>query len=262
MSYLKDIASIEAEISITGKWMGRNALLYRVLGRRSTFTSTSAFNDVGEGIGASAGILFPVLTGAESIEVLSSSASDTNTAGTGVRKIRVTYINTSYGLLESADINMNGTTPVTVMASGMLQLLWFEAVDWGSNAVAVGTITMRIDGGGTTLSQITAGGNKSMDAIFMIPDNYTGYVHHWGMDAIANAQDFRLRATCNSYDRTLLSQYVFQDNHNVASNGNYTEVLPFLKYPARCKIKVSTISSSTSAQTRADASFSIILLAD
>lgn len=262
MAYLKDVASIEAEISITGKWMGRNALTYHVLGRRSSFTSTSVFNDVGEGLGSTSGVLFPVLTGVESIEVLSSNANDTNTAGTGVRKIRVTYINTSYALIEGAEVNLNGTTPVTVMASGMLQLLWIEAVDWGSGAVAAGTITMRIGGGGATLSQITSGGNKSMDAIFMIPDGYTGYVTHWSIDALANAQDFRLRATCNTYDRTLLNNYIFQDNHNIAGNTNRSEILPWFKFPARCKIKISTISSSTSAQTRADASFSIILIAN
>lgn len=261
MSYLKGIASIEAEISITGKWFNRDAKIFHILGRRTSFTSTSVFNDLGEGIGTSSSALFPTLTGSETIEVLSSSTNDTNTAGTGVRKIRVTYINTSYAIVETADINMNGTTPVTVTASGMLQPLWFEAVDWGSGAISAGTITLRTNAP-LTLSQITAGGNKSIDAIFMIPDGYTGYIIGWGMDAKANAQDFRLRATCNSYDRTLLTQYIFQNNHNVASNSNYHEPLHWLKYPARTKIKVSTISSSTSAQTRADVSFTIILIAD
>ena len=80
-----------AEIQRTGVYDGKNALAFHITGRRSAFTSTSVFNDVGEGIGTAARALFPVLVGSETIEVISSSASDDGSpAGTGARTVKVT----------------------------------------------------------------------------------------------------------------------------------------------------------------------------
>lgn len=261
MSYIQsNINSIEQEIQLTGKYKGRDAKVFHILGRRSSFTSTSAFNDVGEGIGVAGTALFPTLTGAETIEVVSSSASDT-VAGIGARKVKVVYINTSYALVETSDISLNGTTPVTVVASGMLQPLWFENTEVGSGGASAGIVTLRTSAP-LSLSQITAGGNKSMDAIFMCPDSYTAYISCWSAGSIQNTQDVRLRSTTNSLDRSLSTLYHFQDNKFVPANQNLETTLPFLKYPARSKTKISTISSSTAVATRCDVGFSVILIAD
>lgn len=254
------LLSLIENIQITGGWNGKPAKAFYIMGRRSAFTSTSAFNDVGEGVGNASTALFPVLTGAETIQVISSSAVDT-VAGIGARKVKVVYIDTNYDLQETADISLNGTTAVTVMVGGMLQPLWFENTEVGSGGASAGNITLRTSAP-LTLSQIVAGGNKSMDAIFMVPDGYTAYVPKWGGSSIQNTQDLRLRATVNTLDRSLSSIYHFQDNRYAPSNTSYGSELPSLKYPARCMIKVSTISSSTAAATRCDADFTVIIIQD
>jgi len=259
MAYVTDLIQ---EVNLTGQYNGKTAKIFAVNGRRSLFTSTSTFNDVGEGVGASGVALFPELTGSEIIQAISSNANDDGSpVGTGAQTIKVTYIDTNYNIVTTGDITLNGTTAVTVLASGMLFFLFAEVTNVGSNGVSVGAITIRTSAP-LTISQITAGGNASLDAAFMIPDGYTGYVFGWSMGNIQNSQDFRLRATVNKHDRSLSTVYHFQDNHNTASNESNNEDLPFLKYPARCKIKVSTISSSVAGTTRADSHFYVLLIQD
>lgn len=248
------------EIQKTGKYLGKTAYAFQIFGRRPNLTA-NVLQDVGEALAAGTN-LFPVLTGAETIQAISSDANDDGSpAGTGARTIKVTYINTSYEMVTTGDITLNGTTAVTVLASGMLYYLWAEVTTVGSNGTAVGNVTIRTSAP-TTLSQISAGTNRSMDAGFMVPDGFKAYVPRWKWGALANSQDFRLRATVDCHDRVLSTVFHFQDGQNCpADTGDYND-LPWLEYPARCKITGSTISSSGSAGTRAGVSFHMILIAD
>jgi hypothetical protein len=250
--------NIYEKIQITGKYNGKQAYVFYILGRRASFTSTTIFNDLGEGLGVTAQDSFYSLDGTETIQVLSAGINDT-VGGIGANYIKMTYINSQYQLVETNNIAMNGVAAVDVLVGGCLQVLWFEVTSVGSNEGAVNNLTLRTSVP-LTLSYVPANSNKSMDAIFMIPDGYSGYIKDWAFGNIQNSQDLRLRATVNSFDRSLSTVYHFQDNQNTASNTGFSNDLPFLKYPSRCKIKVSTITSSTAANTRADCGFPVILI--
>ena len=238
---------------------GHAAEVFHVMGRRAGFNSTSVLQDVGEFLGTTTDA-FPELTGAESLEVISSNANDTSN-GTGARTIRIGYINTSNQLTVSADITLNGTTAVALAFNANF-ILWMETTTVGSNAVAVGTITLRIAAAGATQEQITAGGNRSLSCRFMVPVGYTGYLTDWGGNAISTTQDMRLRALVRTRSRTLGTDYVFQSVSYLSAGGNGGEELPYLKLPGLCKIKVSTISGATGAANRLDAEFTLLLIAD
>lgn len=238
---------------------GHAAEVFHVMGRRSGFNSTSVLQDVGEFLGTSINAL-PELTGAESLEVISSSVNDT-AAGTGARTIRVGYIDTSNHLTVSADITLNGTTAVALAFKANF-ILWMETTSVGSNTVADGNILLRIAAAGATQEQITAGGNRSLSCRFMVPTGYKGYILDWGNWAIGTTQDSRLRATVRTRSRTLGTDYVFQSIAYLASGGNSSEDLPYFQCPALCKIKVSTIPGAAPAGNRIDSEFTILLIAD
>lgn len=257
MSYFQNIANLIETIQTTGLYQGKTAVVYNVMGRRAGFTSTSVQNDVKEfdnGVAVN-----PVLSNS-TLDIISSSVSDTNTAGTGVRTVKVIYINNTNNLVQSAAIALNGTTLVTSVLTGVNEVLWMEAETVGSGGIAAGNIRLRINGGTVEVEQISAGGNKSLSARFMIPTGYTGYIPFWDGHAINNDQDMRLRATVNSFDRSLSSVYKFQDNKYLALNTNSSDDLQFMKFPALSKIKISTFSGATGATVRCDASFPIILI--
>src|SRR3990172_3611884 len=260
MAYLIDRAVL-LEIQRTGKYAGKAAYEFQIFGRRTAFTSTTALNDVGEGIGVGATALFPVLAGIEIIQVVSSSANDV-ILGTGARTIKVTYIDLNYDIITTGDIIVTGVVPANIVVANMLYYLWTEVTSVGSLGAASGILTIRTLLPLVTISQISAGSNRSQDACFMVPDGYTGYLNRWQWSAIANTQDFRLRATVNSHDNSLSTVFHFRSSHSAPANTGGYEELPWLKFPARCKITGTTISSSIAANTRADVSFSIIIIAD
>lgn len=249
------------EIQSTGQINGKTAKAFHIAGRRSAFTSTTAFNDIGEGIGVAASASFPQLTGSEAIEIISSSANDDgNPAGTGARTVTVTYIDSNWAIQQTT-VTMNGTTAVSVLASGMLLPLTLEVANVGSLGGAAGTITLRTTTP-TTLSIIAANGNRSLDAYFLVPEGYSAYIPQWSAGCIQNSQDVRLRATVDFYTRAQGTVYHFQDQIFIGANANRNKELPWLKFSQYTLIKASTISSSTAVATRCDADFWVIIIAD
>lgn len=244
------------EISRLGLYADKISKTFNVIGRRSGFTSTSIFNDVKEfGSGVDD---IPVLSNS-TLDIISSSASDTS-AGTGVRTVVVTYINNSNNIVESAPITLNGTTLVTNVLTGVNAILFMETATAGSGGVAAGNIRLRINGGTVEVEQISAGGNKSMTAFFMIPLGYSGYIKSIQGTAVGTTQDIRLRATVNTIDRTLSTVYHYQDNLYLGDGQQGQNNIEFLKYPELSKIKMSTISGATPVANKADVSFQVILI--
>lgn len=238
---------------------GHAAESFHVMGRRAGFNSTSILQDVGEWLATSIDAL-PELTGAENLEIISTSVNDT-AAGTGARTVRIGYIDTSNNLVVSADTTLNGTTAVALPFKANF-ILWMETTTVGSNTVAAGNILLRIASAGATQEQITAGGNRSLTARFMVPQGYTGYLVDWGVNAIGTTQDARLRATVRTRSRTLGTDYVFQSVYYLGAGASASEELPYLKIPALAKIKVSTIPGAAPAGNRIDAEFTILLIAN
>lgn len=120
------------------------------------------------------GGLYPWMTGATSLEVVSSGASAAQDApgGTGMAAILLTLMNTSY-VESTVSVALNGTTPVAITGT------WFRinggiTTVKGSGAPAVGAfnagdIIIRDAGGGTTRAIIPAGKGILRQAVFTVP---------------------------------------------------------------------------------------------
>lgn len=260
MSYLRTYETLTEIVSITGKLYDKTAYAFNIAGRRAGFTSITLSNDIKEFDNAVAD--FPVLS-ASTLDIISSSANDTNSAGSGVRQVKVVYINSSNVLVESAPISLNGTTLVTSVLTGVNEVLWMETYSAGSGAVAAGNIRLRINGGTVEVEQITAGGNKSLSARFMVPTGHTAYIPNWRAHAVNNDQNVSLKATVNTLDRSLSTVYSIISSADVGSNANSsTMLLPFMKLPALSRVRVSTISGGTGATVRCNTNFVVILVQD
>jgi hypothetical protein len=249
------------EIAHEGGYLGTLAYNFHIMGRRAGFNSTSVLQDVGEWLAGSINT-FPELTGVETFELVSSSAQDKGTpaVGTGTHVVRVWYLDTNQDM-KSVLYTLNGLTPVPV-AENMLFVYGMEAFSGGSSEVSVGNIDLRVSGGGAIHERISAGGNKSLSARFRIPRNVSGYIPIWMAGSSGTTQDVRLRATVQTLDRTLGSRYLFQDTIFLGSGNHADEPLPYLRYPAGARIKISTLPGLLPAANRIDASFTIMLVGD
>lgn len=261
--FIVNTETVFQEISMHGQLEGKTAYAFHVMGRRAGFVNTTDLQDIKE-FDATTVSLFPTLTSAQALEVVSSSANDT-AAGSGARTIEVQYLDAANNLQVSAPITLNGVTPVAAGFTANF-ILSMEVKTLGASEVAAGNIVLRTVVGTVIQEQITAGGNRSLSSHFMVPANYTGYLVSWEASSVSTGgtnqtQDMRLRATVDD-EGNLSTAYHFLDNMFVSSaSGPSPQVqLPYDKLPALTKVKVSTISSNTATTTRADASYCIFIV--
>jgi hypothetical protein len=242
--------------SLIESGVDKDARLFRVLGKRAGFNSTSVLQDVGEWLSTTTSLL-PDLTGGENLELVSSSGNDT-AVGSGTQQVQIVYLDINYEI-QTVSYLLNGITAVPV-AEAMRFVYWMESVRGGTSEVSAGNITLRVTGTGVIHEQITAGGNRSLTARFMVPDGYKAYLKDWSVSAVGATMDTRLRATVNTFDRTIGTRYIFQDTVLVGAGNHAHEELPWMVLPARTKLKVSVLPSLAPSGNRIDAGFTVLIL--
>lgn len=110
----------------------------------------------------------------------SSSAVDTNSAGTGARTVIITYYDDTLAGPFTETINLNGTTAVNTVATNICFVESLYVMTVGSQLGNVGAISLfdTTGGTGTIMAQIAAS------------DNQTFYAHHYvGISRTAKISD-------------------------------------------------------------------------
>ena len=247
--------------ALTGYVEGKIAKNVYILGRRSTFNSTTVFQDVCTYlVGGQNGMNTPAV--GTTYYLNSTSANDT-AAGTGTRTVRTVYLDASGNQQVRTDV-LNGTTAVSIGA-GYTAIQWCENATVGTNLTAVGDITISSVNGAateaTTMEMIRAGGNRSLSGRYQVPTGYSFYLIGWYSAAINRWMDTRLRVDVFSDDRTT-SPGVFHFNGTMflAADVSLDKDLHYLKCIAGSIIKISTIPEATAGSARIDASIHGILI--
>lgn len=165
--------------------IGRN-----IYGTRPVLTATSTLND----LWTSPAARWPLFTSAEDFEVVSDNANDTS-AGTGIRTVRVNFIDASLNV-QTEDITMNGTTAVAVPNGPYLRVRFVAALTVGTAfyGTAAGNIVVQSTTSnsgasfpiGTIAAEINPGDNNSTSCVWTVSnqDIPCGVVD-WGV-AISN----------------------------------------------------------------------------
>lgn len=112
---------------------------------------------------------YPWMTAATSLEVVSSSASDTSD-GVGARTLILNGLDINYNEI-SALITMNGITPVAIPTQ-FFRINSCSIVTAGASEVNVGTITIRDSGAGTTRAVMPIGIGNLRQCIYTVPAGY------------------------------------------------------------------------------------------
>ena len=199
--------------------------------------------------------------GGVQLEIISSAAADDGApVGTGAQTVNIHYLDTA-GAEQNETIIMNGTTLVTTVATDIDHVQWINTNAVGSGGVAAGNISLQGLGGGAVFEYIAAGGNQSLSARYVVPTGKTGYLFGWRSSAIVKQVDFRLRATVDRFDNSLLpGVFLFQDPAVVIDAPTGFIPLPWSKMPAGAIIKISGLSQA--AGGNGGGSFQILLVDD
>lgn len=189
--------------------------------------------------------VFPPAGGIQ-MQIVSDSANDVVTTGTGARVVTIVYLDQLY-VEHTITVNMNGKTPVATTPTNIFRINRFYTSASGSIQAPDGNITLQNIAGTINYSKILVGFNNSCQAIFTIPLANTGYLTAWQIGSgqptsLSNYATARLMATTNRLDE-LISLFDIKDITIVQSNQQmFTYPIPF-KFPEKTDIKVSVIAS-------------------
>lgn len=114
---------------------------------------------------------------AQTVDVVSSSADDDDTTGTGAWTVQIYGLDSNYDEINET-ITLDGVTPVT-SSNSYLRLnraIVRTAGTGGSNA---GTITIDQTTSGDVMATIEPGRNQTLICAYTIPNGYTGYLLSW-----------------------------------------------------------------------------------
>lgn len=131
----------------------------------------------------------------EQMVVVSENAGDA-AAGTGVRTARLHYLDAA-GDEQAEDVALDGTSPVSTVATDIRFVNDFYALTVGSTGVADGHIKVYKSGSaGLVYTMIAAGGNKSLVPHRMVPRAKSLTLVQWhAAEAQAKRCAFRIRST-------------------------------------------------------------------
>lgn len=134
-----------------------------ILGLNPSITSVPA--DVWSGGG-----LYPWMSGATALEIVSSSASDA-AAGTGARTVTLNGLDIDYAEVAQV-LALNGTAPVAIPTS-LFRINSMPITTVGSGGVNAGTLTVRDSGAGATRALMDAGIGMLRQSQFTVPAGKT-----------------------------------------------------------------------------------------
>jgi hypothetical protein len=179
---------------------------------------------------------YPVDAG-EQLAVASTSALD-GVAGTGILTLNIHYLDET-GAEGEEVVTMNGITPVLLTETNVRFVQSIHARTVGTNGVAVGDVTIFLNGTPTRVYNVVkAGGNMALSSMAMVPLGKTFYLSGGFATAVDKAANIRLRITS---DRGILRPGVFLFHgswflHDSALAFSMDFPIPC---PARTKIKLS-----------------------
>lgn len=189
--------------------------------------------------------VFP--TAAQQMRVVSTSANDAG-AGTGIQKVHIHYLDTTYAV-QNEQVTLNGVTPVNTVATNILRINGFHSIQNGSGGGAAGNISLTNTAGTVTYGYISAGANTARQAIYTVPAGVTGYISHWQASSGSTGAHFcqvSLRAT--THDGALWpTTFLLQDEQGSQNGGaSFTFPIP-IPIPATADVKISAISDASNA---------------
>lgn len=186
---------------------------------------------------------------AQQMEVISSSAQDTMTTGTGAWTVKIWYLDASFNE-KTEIITLDGTNAVPTTATDIFRINGFWVMSAGTGGKAAGNIDIRNLSDTPIYSRIPLGYTRARNSIYTVPIGKKFYIWQISFSAsTATTKDcrFTFRATYNNIDNVLST--LFYPYYEIGLQDIAVPIqLPVpLVFPTGTDIKVSVISASGAA---------------
>lgn len=199
------------------------------------------------------GDLYPWPTSAQTVNVVSTSANDVATTGTGARTVELQGLNSSY-IEISETINMNGVTNV-LSSNSYLRLHRAKVVTAGSLGHNEGLITMTQSAAPTDIiCQIEAEKSQTLLAIYTVPASTTLYLTSYYFTS-----ENSLPAVVEMYARPLNEVFQIKHRLDIGASLPIGDIKPFTFAE---KTDIDMIALAQTGSNRVSAGFSGYLVDD
>lgn len=205
---------------------------------------------------ATAGV-YPTPTSATSLEILSSSADDTSSSGSGARSVTIIGLDENW-LEQSETVNLNGQTAVP-LANTYLRVYRMFVASSGTYASSTGgshagTITLRVASGGATWATIGTVGSfpigQTQIAAYTIPAGKRAWVlsRHVTVETSKSAQYvFFQRPNADTVSAPYSAMRAIEINRGVISSDGRDFNPPVGPFVGPCDIGFMGAATSTTA---------------
>lgn len=180
-----------------------------------------------EDIWAGGGV-YPWLTAATALEVVSASANDA-AAGTGARTILIEGLLADFTEI-SQTVTLNGLAAVAI-PTPLYRINGITCLTAGSNGTNVGNITIRDAGGGTTRGIAPAGFGRNRSSAFTVPAGKT--LHLTSSTFCINRPSSARDATLSFFIRPNGGAYTLNSEISVDGNPLVRELTPHVPLPEK-----------------------------
>lgn len=185
------------------------------------------------------------------MHVVSSSAND-STSGTGIRTLRIEYLDNTFAS-HTVDVTMNGITPVVTSVSNIYRINDVYTLTVGTLGSAGGDISIQDTGNTITYSQIPSGRNASSQAVYTVPLGKTFYMAKWqigsGYTSTGRFARFQILSKCDRDGNTLSYFYPLEDFSTTDGQIVIPFTIPF-KIPAGTDMIIRAISLASSSNAQ------------
>lgn len=224
----------------------------------ASFTKLGFNGNVGtaeEDIWAQGGVyVFP--SAAMQMEVVSTSVEDDIltagvVAGTGVHKVKVSYLDNTYAS-QTEEVTLNGQVAALTTATNILRVNALRASVVGTGKKAAGTITIRNAADHTTVYRsIQAGYTRGREMIYTVPLGKSLYLTSVSVSSGYSTQGknvrWTLRATLDDVNDTVLDFFMPYFEIQTQDSSFTRELEIPMHIPATCDLKMSAISDSANS---------------
>lgn len=181
----------------------------------------------------------PIWTGVQ--PTIQSSSDNDTILGTGLRQVRVIYVDTA-GIMLS-DVALAGQTQVQMVADDVAFIQCMHSIENGTyGGVAAGNIT--VTSGATVLNVLPAGGNRCTSAHRLVPANKVMYLKSWHCSSASGANRrslFRLRTTSLEDGEVFDGTFLFRSAVTCFDTAYGIEFYVPLRIPPIAEVKISAI---------------------
>jgi hypothetical protein len=187
--------------------------------------------------------IYPFVTTATLLEVLSSSASDAS-AGTGAQTVTISGVDANYKAI-SETIALNGVSAVSSTLT-YWRVNSFQVTTVGTGLVQAGTLTLRVTSAGATQSTIsTTYPGNAFDYIYTIPAGYLGLVYNLDVGQTTGTGDTTIMLKKFSPTQGSITDFITQFNSTAAGPRSLnTEFIAPMLVPEKTTITAQALVSA------------------